>query len=102
MFYSICTTIPDLDSPIFTSADDDGKTGVEGGEWNVVCVTFHGLDTAFGEVVPYLDGLVVASGDEVGSVWARIEFDVVDPLFMGVHCEIGGGGGDGPHFDSTV
>ena len=69
---------------------------------NIVGMALHRLDTAFAQIVPDFDGLVVASGYEVRLVGARVKVDIVNAFVMCVHGKIGGRGADGPHFDGTV
>src|SRR6266568_2100721 len=80
IFDSVRSAIPDLHCSILASTNDDREGGVEAGERDIVGMTLHCLHTALAEVVPNLDGLVVASGDKVGLVGARVEIDVVDTL----------------------
>ncbi len=88
---TICAAIPHLDRSILASTNDDGEVGVEYSKGDVVGVAFHGLYTTFAEIVPDLDRLVVASGDEIRFVRARIKVDIVYTLIVGVHGEVGGG-----------
>lgn len=63
---------------------------MKNGKRDVVRVTFHGLYAALAKVVPYLDGLIVAGGDEVRLVSSWVEVDVVDTFIVCVHGEVGG------------
>ena len=85
------------------AGDEEGEGGVEADKGDVVGVALHGLDAGPGEVVEDLDGAVVAGGDEVGLVGAGVEVDEVDAAaLVGLEGEVGGGGGEGPHFDGAV
>jgi len=50
--------VPDLDSTVLGSRDDDGKGRMEDGEGDVPGVRFEGLNAGLGVVVPDLDSSV--------------------------------------------
>lgn len=65
-------------------------------------MAFHCLYAALGEVIPDFNGLVVAGGDEIWLICARVKVDVVDAFVVGFHGKVGYWGTNGPHFDGTV
>jgi hypothetical protein len=65
-------------------------------------MTLHGLYAALAQVVPDLNGLVVACRDKIRFVRAGVEFDVVDTLFMCLHGEIRATGAKRPHLNGAI
>ena len=65
-------------------------------------MALHGLHTALAEVVPDLDGLVIAARHEVWLIGARVKVDIVDALIVGIHGEVGRGRSQGPHLDCAI
>ena len=65
-------------------------------------MALHGLHAALAEVVPDLDGLVIATRHEVWFIGARVKVDIVDALIVGIHCEVGRGRSQGPHLDRAI
>jgi hypothetical protein len=55
VFYAVCAGVPQFDSAIFTTDDDDGHVGIEDGEGDIIGVTFHGLHAALAVVVPHFE-----------------------------------------------
>ena len=47
--------MPDADTAILRSGDDDGELGVKADDGHIVCVTLQGLHASLVLVVPHLD-----------------------------------------------
>ena len=60
--------VPDLNTPIFCSRDDEREFWVEDGERDVVRVAFKRGYLGLCGDVPYLNGAVIAACDDVGAV----------------------------------
>ena len=94
--------MPELDRTVLGSRDDQGQRRVKDGVGDVGCMPAEGLDARLGDVVPNLNGTVVAAGYEVGLVAAVVVVDVVDTLVVGVEGEVGLVGAQRPDLDCTV
>ena len=104
IFQPIYITVPDLDCPIFALTDDDWQVGMEDCKRGVVGVAFHRSDAALAKIIPYFasDCLVIARCDEVWPVKSRIEIDIVDPLVVSVHREVGIRRTERPRLDCPI
>lgn len=85
---TIRPAVPQLHGTILTTTDNEREIGVERRKEHVVRVALQGLDAALAQVVPDLDGLVVARSNEVWPVRTGVEFDVVDTLVVRLHSEV--------------
>ena len=86
---SVGVVIPDFDGPVFTTANDNGEIGMEDSKGGVIGMTLHTLYTAFGEVIPDLDRLVISGSDEIWMIRTRIKVNVIDTLIMCMDCKVG-------------
>ncbi len=75
---------------------------MEDSEENVIGVTLECLDATLAQVVPYLDGLVVVSGYEIGFICAGVEVNIVNAFLVGFHCEVWSGRTERPHLDCAI
>jgi hypothetical protein len=89
IFYSICAAVPDLDGSVLTTTDNYGEIGMKDGKGDIVGMALHRLNTAFTQVIPDFDSLVIASGDKVRFIGARVKVNIVDSFIMCVHGKIG-------------
>jgi hypothetical protein len=102
IFQPIRVAVPDLDRPVLAPADDDRQVRMKDRKRGVIGVAFHRLDAALAKIIPYFDRLVVARRHEVRPVRPRIEIDIVDPLVVSVHREVGIRRTEGPHLDRPI
>ena len=65
-------------------------------------MTLHSLYTAFGEVIPDLDCLVVSGSGEIQTIRTGIEVNVIDALTMCIHSKVSMWRAEGLHFDSAI
>lgn len=86
---SIRRRVPDLDSPVLGTGNDDGQRRVEDREGYVGGMPFERLHARLVLVVPDLDGTVVTRGDHVRPVTAVVVLDIVDALFVRLQAVVG-------------
>ena len=122
-FQSIRIRMPDLNSSILGTGDDDRQLRMEGHCGNVLCMPFQGLDTGFILVIPYLNKTIVCSRDKIRFISSVIVINTVNSLLVSLegkvrssrtqlpdlHSLIQGGGGEGvvilrvdPHLHHVV
>lgn len=88
---AVGATVPDLDSAVLGTGDDDGQLRVVDGERDVVGVALESGLQRLGRQVPDLDGAVVGGCEDVGAVGVGVVVDVVNALcLVGLEGEVGG------------
>lgn len=95
--------MPDLNCSILRTRNNDGQFRVIAGKGDIASMALQCCDKRFGGVVPDLDCLIIAGGQQVWFIGSRVVVNMVDALgFVGLESRVGVGGTKAPNLDSSV
>jgi len=94
--------MPNLDGPVLAATHDDRLSGMKARKRDIGGMSFEGLYTSLGLIIPDFDEFVVSRGDEIWFIACVIVVDVVDAFVVRVESVVCGGGGEVPDLDRAV